>query len=288
MTPRPFVLRRALALMALVALAFMSIPTVAAQTDPAVEPPLDDGELSTLVVDLLIELDVDPEIARVIVDSRLDGIAARLDALVEAGALTNAQLRSLAEMLAIGAYDLVAPPRIADARERRDAVRTAAEALLADLGIVTDASTSIRDTLDDNGLSEDDFADLLDEIEFGLPDGTPPPGPTPVDGVDPVEGSTPPPPPPSGGGGEPADTEPTPTAPSGDYPTTAPTTTVPPYPSGDYPTTEPPPPTTTVPDGDYPTTRPRPPGGGGGGDYPTTRPGDGPPPPAGDETGGEY
>lgn len=289
----PFVrspFRRLLALAAVGALAFSSASSVAAQTYPTVdpdEPGYGDQNLADLVRRVLYELGLEPEVVESIVDDLLDGVTDRINDMVDAGIVSEDQVDTLAELVDEGGFDEVVPDRVEQTRERRDAFRSAAEDLLAELGIDVPDGASIREVLADNDLSREDFAELLEDAGFEPParperpdpEDRPEPG-TCGESTYPVTGPGDTCGPPPGDDGErfPTDDERRPAPPSDDEPDEQ--GPAPRPPAGDYPTTEPTPPTTTTPSGDYPTTEPTPtttpPRRGGA--YPTTEPGDDRPP----------
>ena len=163
-------LRRLLAIAAVAAMVFASSP-VDAQTYPTVEPDdTDTEELAELVREVLEELGVEPEVVRTILDDLLDGVAEHIDALIDEGVVTIDQVETLADLVEDGAFDEIVPQHVEQTRERRDAFRSAAEELLADLGIEVPDGAPIHDALEEHGLSRDDLADLLRDAGFELPE----------------------------------------------------------------------------------------------------------------------
>ena len=290
----PSPMRRVAAATVITALAFAPATLAQAQTYSTVEPDsggYGDHELADLVRQILEELGLDADVVETIVDDLLAGVTERINEMVDEGIVSADQVDTLAGLVDDGAFDRVVPDRVDETRERRDAFRSAAEDILADLGIDTPDDRTIREILDEAGLTHDEFRDLLDESGVDLPP-RPERDDRPGDGGG--EGDRPSPPPPTTTA--PADAPPT--RPGGDEDTTPP----PPPPSSDYPTTEPTP-TTTVPPAGYPETGPSPaPEPATGGGYPSTGPSDSsqypttpppprtdgpPPPPEGDGSGEE-
>ena len=206
------------------------------------EPPATD-DVAGLIADLLAELGFPPDATDPVIADLLDGVTERIDDLVERGIVEPDQVEELASRLDQGELDEAVAELVEQTRERRDAVRAASEALLAELGVEVPEEGSLHDAIAAAGLTRDDLAELLEESGVELP--PPPDRPRPADPCAADEG-------------EPG-TDPCPTEPERTTPRAAPTTTRPPAPPT---TTTPPattvPPTTTQPPTGYPEQAPTP------------------------------
>ena len=232
-------------------LALAPAALVGADTPP--EPTISEDELADLVALVLAELGLPADASGPIVDDVLAGVTARLNELVDQGIVDPDEVDALAEVVEDGDFDDIVPAIVEETRERRDAFREAAETVLTALGVDVPEDGSLKDAIEDAGLTREDLADLFEESGIELPE---PPARPDRDECDPTTGEGCPEPP----------VEQAPARP-------APTTTQAPAPT---PEPEPAPPTPPAPD--YPEAAPRPPAS----DYPS-RGGDenqpAPPPP---------